>query len=269
MLRNEALGKDKILLSLVERLKSSKARLSSLSNAEQKMEEFEEKQQKDTKRIAYLEYVLSVQVGLPRSEVQGLEKKLDESTENLNVEQTKQKISDVERLRVQKNVDELHQAKEECYDVAMECCNKLKNSFAKVGVFSMEQNFIRGDPDGVIRWIGGEVEAFDEILSDRGYFCAFAGARGAVSLLEKVGCDHVKDVVQPEFLVSANDIKSPSAEATALSGKFYSEVWLKGDREIADEVIRKNEESHATLEEAKKAEEAAKCARLIGIFIPI
>jgi hypothetical protein len=40
-LRNEALEKDKILLSLVERLKSSEARLASLSEVEQKMEKFE------------------------------------------------------------------------------------------------------------------------------------------------------------------------------------------------------------------------------------
>jgi hypothetical protein len=41
-------------------------------------------------------------------------------------------------LRVQKNVEELRQAKEEGYNVAMECCKKLKNSFAKVGAFSTE-----------------------------------------------------------------------------------------------------------------------------------
>jgi hypothetical protein len=46
-LRNEALEKDKILLSLIERLKSSEARLSSLLEAEQKMKQFEDKQQKD------------------------------------------------------------------------------------------------------------------------------------------------------------------------------------------------------------------------------
>jgi hypothetical protein len=57
----------------------------------------------------------------------------------------------------------------------MNCCNKLKNSFAKVGAFSTKQNFIRGDPDRVIGWISGEAEAFDEILSVRGDFCAFAG----------------------------------------------------------------------------------------------
>jgi hypothetical protein len=54
----------------------------------------------------------------------------------------------------------------------MECCNNLKNNFAKVGAFSSEQNFICGDPDGVIRWISGEAETFDEILTDRGDFCA-------------------------------------------------------------------------------------------------
>jgi DNA mismatch repair ATPase MutS len=45
-LRNEALEKDKILVSLVERLKSSEARLPSLSEAEQKMKEFEESNRK-------------------------------------------------------------------------------------------------------------------------------------------------------------------------------------------------------------------------------
>jgi hypothetical protein len=173
------------------------------------------------------------------SKVQGLEKKLDEVTENFNVEETKCEISDIERLRVQKNVEELRRAKKECYKVAMECCNNLKNSFAKVGAFSSDQNFIRGDPDGVIRWFSGEAEAFSEILSDRGDFCAFAGARGAVSLLEKSGCEHAKAVIQPEFSASASDIEKPTTEAIALSGKFYSEVWLKVVREIADEAIRK------------------------------
>jgi hypothetical protein len=66
------------------------------------------------------------------------------------------------------------------------------------------------------------------ILSDRGDFCAFAGARGAVSLLEKAGCEHAKAVIQLEISISASDIKNPSAEANALSGKFYSKIWLKG-----------------------------------------
>jgi hypothetical protein len=115
----------------------------------------------------------------------------------------------------------------------------LNNTFSKVGAFSLEQKFIYGDPDGAIQWINGKAEAFEEILSDRGDFWAFVGARGAVSILEKVGCDHAKAVVQPDFAFSANDVRNPSAEATTLGGKFYSEVWLKGGREIADKAIRK------------------------------
>jgi hypothetical protein len=190
-----------------------------------------------------------------RTEVQELEKKLDEVTGNFNVEQTKHEISDMEWLRAQKNIEEPRQAKEECYNIATECANNLKNCFTKVGAFSSEQNFIRGDPDGVIRWINGKDEAFEEILSDRGDFCAFAGARGVVSVLDKVGCEHAKAVVQPGFSLTVSDIKIPLAEATVLSGKFYSEVWRKGGKEIADEAIRKNEkESHNALEETRRTE---------------
>jgi hypothetical protein len=85
---------------LVERLKSSEAILASLSEVEQKMEKFEKKEKADVKHIADLEYALSIQVGLHRSKVEGLEKKLDEVTENFNVEQAKHEISDTESLAV-------------------------------------------------------------------------------------------------------------------------------------------------------------------------
>jgi hypothetical protein len=99
------------LLSLLERLKSSETRLSSISEADQKIKEFEKKQETNVKRIVDLEYALSIQVDLHISEVQGLEKKLDEVTKNFNVEQTKREIYDMEQLRVQKNVEEPRQAK--------------------------------------------------------------------------------------------------------------------------------------------------------------
>jgi hypothetical protein len=90
----------------------------------------------------------------------------------------------------------------------LECAKKLKDNFARVGAYSSEQKFICGDPDGVVQWISGEAKAFDETLSDRGDFCAFAGARGATSILEKAGCEHAKAVVQPEFVFSVDDIKN-------------------------------------------------------------
>jgi hypothetical protein len=52
-----------------------------------------------------------------------------------------------------------------------------------------------------------------------------------------------------------------------MGGKFYSNVWMKGDRVIADEGIKKNEkESHDAREETKRAEEAAERARRIGVI---
>jgi predicted RNase H-like nuclease (RuvC/YqgF family) len=136
-LRNEALEKDKILLSLVEKLKSSEARLSAQAEAHE-------------------------------ADIQELKRKVAEATEKFNVEVVKHKISEIERSRAQKNVDELCAAKERCYEIAIECAKNLKNRFSKVGAFSSEQNFIRGNHDEVIRWINGEVKAFEEILSDRG-----------------------------------------------------------------------------------------------------
>jgi hypothetical protein len=60
-------------------------------------------------------------------------------------------------------------------------------------------------------------------------------------LLEKAGREHAKVVIQPDFVVSAEDVKEPSAEAISLGGKFYSKIWLNGGREIADEAIKQDE----------------------------
>jgi hypothetical protein len=104
----------------------------------------------------------------------------------------KQEISDWSNARLEKNVEELHESKERCFEKTLDCVRKLKTSFAKVGAYSSEEKFIRGDPEGVIDWIGEEVEAFEEILSDCVDICAFASARGIAAILEKDGCDHVK-----------------------------------------------------------------------------
>jgi hypothetical protein len=93
---------------------------------------------------------------------------------------------------VKKTVVELRASKVRCFEKSMECVKKIKTSLANVGAYSSEDNFILGDPEGVIEWISGEAEAFEEILSDRGDVCAFSGARGVVAVLEKVGCEHVK-----------------------------------------------------------------------------
>jgi hypothetical protein len=150
----------------------------------------------------------------------------------------------------------------------LDCAKKLKDSFARVGAYSSEQKFIKGNPEGIIEWIGEEAKAFEEILSDHGDFCAFAGARGVATILEKSGCEHIKAAAQTEAIFTVENTKDPSAEATLMGGKFYSNVWMKGDRELADEAIKKNEkETYEAREETKRAEEAAKRARRICILI--
>jgi ubiquitin-protein ligase len=65
-LRNEALAKDKILLSLVEKLKSSEAKLSAQAEAHE-------------------------------ADMQELKKKVAEATKNFNVEVVKHEICEIER----------------------------------------------------------------------------------------------------------------------------------------------------------------------------
>jgi chromosome segregation ATPase len=150
------LEKDKILFSLVDKLKSNEAKLNAQSEAHQ-------------------------------AKVKDLRKKLAETSKNFELAKAKQEISEWTSSRLEKNVEELRGSEEKCYEVSMDYAKKLKDNFAKVGAYSSEQKIIRGDPKGVIQWISEEVKDFEEILSDRGDFCAFAGARGVAAVLEKTG----------------------------------------------------------------------------------
>jgi hypothetical protein len=99
-------------------------------------------------------------------------------------------------------------------------------------------------------------------------FVPSSALEGVAAILEKAGCDHVKAAAQTEAAFSTDDTKDPSAEATLVGRKFYSDVWVNGGRELANEIIKKNEkETHDAREEAKQAEEAAERARHIGIII--
>jgi hypothetical protein len=192
-LRNEGLEKDKILISLVSKVKEDEAKYNAQAEAH-------------------------------KAEVEDLRRQLAEAKENCEVAKASQEISEWWKARLDKNIEEFHESKERCFEKSLDCVKKLKTSFSKVGVYSFEENFIRGDPKGVIEWISGEAEAFEEILNDRGDICAFSGARGIAAILEKAGCDHVKTTAQAEAAFSIDDTKDPSAEATLMGGKFYSDV---------------------------------------------
>ena len=146
-LRNEGLEKDKILISLVNKIKEDEA--SSKAQAEAQ-----------------------------KSEIEDLRRQLAEAKEKCVVAEADRDANEYWKNYFEKTVVELRASKERCFEKYVGCVKKMKTSFANVGAYSNKDNFIRGDPEGVIEWISGEAEAFEEILSDHGDVCAFSGARG-------------------------------------------------------------------------------------------
>jgi hypothetical protein len=233
-LRNEGLEKDKILNSLVNKIKEDEA----TSKAQAKAH---------------------------KCEVEDLRKQLAEANLKCAIVEADRDASNYWKIYWEKTVVELRSSKEKCYEKSIECVQKIKTSFANVGAFSSEDNFVRGDPEGPIDWVGNEAEAFEKILSGRGDVCAFSGARGIVAILEKSGCDHVKALAQAEATLSVEDIKDPSAKASLVGGKFFTDIWENGGRDMAHKIIKKSEkDSHDAKETSEAAEKAAELERRIG-----
>jgi hypothetical protein len=103
-------------------------------------------------------------------------------------------------------------------------------------------------------------------LNSRGDICAFSGAREIASILERKGCEHVKFLAQSEAALSSEDIKDPSAEASLVGGKFFTDIWDNGGQEMAQEIIRKSEKDiHDARKVAGTAERSAEPEGQIGI----
>jgi hypothetical protein len=234
-LSNEALEKDKILLTLVDKIKEDEATSKAQAEAQKR-------------------------------EIEDLRKQLTRAKEERILEETRQELSDQWANHLERNVKELCASKKRCYGKSIECAKKIKSSFASVGAFSSEENFTRGNPKGPIEWISHEAEAFEEILNSRGDICAFSGARGIATILERKGCEHVKSLAQSETALSFEDIKDPSAEASLVGGKIFTDIWDNGGREMAQEIIQKSEKDiHDARKVAEVAEKRAEPEGQIGI----
>jgi hypothetical protein len=223
-LRNEGLEKDKILNSLVNKIKEDKATSKAQAEAQ-------------------------------KCEIEDLRKQLAEAKLKCAIVEADRDASDYWRNYWEKTVVELRSSKERCYEKSIECVRKIKTSFTDVGAYSSEDNFVRGDPEGPIEWISGEADAFEEILSGRGNVCAFSGARGVAAILEKMGCEHVISLAQTEAALSIEDTKDPSTEASLIGGKFFTDIWENGGRGMAHEIIKKSEKDTHNAREATKAAE--------------
>jgi hypothetical protein len=208
-------------------------------------------------RIKENEATFKAQAEAQKREIEDLRKQLARAKEERTLEETKREISEQWANHLEKNVEELRASKKRCYEKSVECVKRVKTSFANVGAFSNEENFIKGDPEGPIEWISHEAEAFEEILNSRGDICAFSGARGIATILERKGCEHVKFLAQSKAALSSEDIKDPSVEASLIGGKFFTDIWDNGGREMAQEIIRKSEKGiHDAREVAEAAEKS-------------
>jgi hypothetical protein len=234
-LRNEGLEKDKILNSLINKIKEDEAT---------------SKAQSETQRC----------------EIEDLRRQLAEEKLKCVIAEADRDTSDYWKNHWEKIVVELRSSKERCYEKSVACVQKIKTSFANIGAYSNEDNFVLGDPEGPIEWINDEAEAFEEVLSGRGDVCALSGARGIAAILEKAGCEHVKILAQAEAAFSIEDTKDPSAEASLVGGKFFTDIWENGGRGMAHEIIKKSErDSHDAREAAKAAEKTVELEMRIGI----
>jgi hypothetical protein len=234
-LRNEGLEKDKILSSLVNKIKEDEA-------------------------------TSKAQVEAQKCKIEDLRKQLTEAKLKCTIAEADRVASDYWKNYWEKTAVELRSSKERCYEKSIECVRKIKTSFVSVGAYSSEDNFVRGDPKGPIEWISSEADAFEEILNGRGDVCTFSGARGVVAILEKIGCEHVKSLAQNEAALSIEDTKDPSAEASLVGAKFFTDIWENGGRGMAHEIIKKSEkDTHDAREAAKAAEKTAELERRIGI----
>jgi hypothetical protein len=234
-LRNEGLEKDKILNSLLSKIKEDEAASKAQAEAQ-------------------------------KPEIENLQKQLAESKLKCATAEADRDASNYWKNHWEKTTAELRSSKERCYEKSMKCVETIKTSFASIGAYSNEGNFVLGDLEGPIDWINGETEAFEEILSGRWDICAFSGARGIAAILERGGCEHVKSLAQTEATLSIEGIKDPSAEASLVGGKVFTDIWENGGREMAQEIIRKSEKSiHDARKVAEAAEKSADLERRIGI----
>ena len=85
-----------------------------------------------------------------KREIKDLQKQLARAKEERILEETKRELSDQWANHLEINVKELRASQRRCYVKSIECVKKIKSSFARVGAFSSEENFTRGNPEGPI-----------------------------------------------------------------------------------------------------------------------
>ena len=112
-------GKDKTLISFINKVKEDEASYKAQAEAQ-------------------------------KSEIEDLRKQLAKAKENCALAESNLEIREYWKNHLDKNVEELRTSKERCFEKSLDCVKKIKASFTKVGAYSAEENFIRGDPKALL-----------------------------------------------------------------------------------------------------------------------
>jgi hypothetical protein len=91
---------------------------------------------------------------------------------------------------------------------------------------------------GALEHIEKEIDVLDEVITGHGDFCALVASRGTVAAFMKVGCNNVRAVNRPNFGMSPSDLNDIPAKAQSIGNIFITQIWVKGDRELAGDKAR-------------------------------
>jgi hypothetical protein len=95
-LRNEGLEKDKILISLVNKVKEDEDNYIAQAEAQ-------------------------------KTEIEDLRRQLPKANERCALAQANQDISEYWKNKLEKNVEELRESRERCFEKSLDCVKKIKN----------------------------------------------------------------------------------------------------------------------------------------------
>ena len=70
-------------------------------------------------------------------------------------------------------------------------------------------------------------------MMGHGDFYALVAARGTAAIFAKAGCSHLKNINKPTFNISLADLDNIPSEARSVGNRFVTQIWMKGDRDIA------------------------------------
>jgi hypothetical protein len=83
-----------------------------------------------------------------KAEIEDLRKKLAEANENCALAKASQEISEWLTTRLEKNVEELRESKEVCFEKSLDCMKKIENQLCQSRCLFFRREFYSRRPQG-------------------------------------------------------------------------------------------------------------------------